>query len=223
MKESLAKAACGFTNATGGVIIIGLKARIGADGIDVIQELKPVENVESVRSEALDAISSLVEPGIEGIQSKAVRIAPRVKQGFVLIFIPESQGAPHRSKCNPKEFYVRIGAQTLPMAYFQLEDRFGRRPHARLIVNLKHHSIRHAYLQANIFERCISVELTNEGRGLARFPAIRCQDTRGISAPHPMHTVQPIWAISHADNDWLSFRGGVNDVCIRERAYRWHC
>ncbi len=61
----LAKAACGFTNATGGVIVIGLSASgCGADNPDVVQSLTPVDDRSAVASEALDIILKFVEPGM---------------------------------------------------------------------------------------------------------------------------------------------------------------
>src|SRR4051794_24923461 len=67
--NSIAKAACGFTNATGGVIVIGVEAKgQGANLPDVVTSLQPVADVHSVTSDALDIILNGVEPGIEGIR-----------------------------------------------------------------------------------------------------------------------------------------------------------
>jgi hypothetical protein len=212
MKRSIAKAACGFANATGGVIVIGMSARsTGANMPDVVVAEKHVSDMGAVGSAALDIILKQVEPGIEGIQIKNVPNKTRSKSGFVLVYVPESEGSPQRSVIDSK-FYVRIASGTLPMAYFQIEDRFGRRPHARLIVEVKHERIAQAVFQPGVQERYIAVRISNEGRGLARFPAVRCQRVKGVGHPHNLTGIVPIWAMSQANSEWVSFRGGANDV-----------
>lgn len=208
-KESIAKAACGFTNATGGVIVVGMLAKRDADGVDVVQEESPVPNVEGVRSEVLDAIAKFVEPGIEGIQSKSIRLPDDALKGFVVVLVPESQGSPMRSVVT-KEFYVRIGHQTIPMAYFQIEDRFGRRPHPKLVIDGPKVQVR-ASMQYGLMERAFRIVLKNAGRGIARFPAARFNKNNGISFPN-YHDSQPVWQVSHADPEYSSVRGGANDV-----------
>ncbi len=212
MKVSIAKAACGFANATGGVIVIGMSTRgTGTNMPDVVMGEKPVSDMGAVSSAALDIILKQVEPGIEGIQVHTVRNLPGTKSGFVLIYVPESEGSPQRSKADWK-FYVRIASGTIPMEYFQIEDRFGRRPHARLIVEVKHDAIRAAVLQYGMRERSIAVMLANEGRALARFPAVRYKRHKGIGLPNQSFGPFPIWPLSGADGEWFSFRGGANDV-----------
>jgi Putative DNA-binding domain len=211
-RRSIGKAACGFTNATGGVIVVGMMAKGGPDGVDVVKEEKPVDDVEAVRSQVEDAISKIVEPGIEGVRSRAVPLTsrPKSKKGFVVVFIPESESSPHRSTAS-KEFYVRIGPQTLPMAYFQIEDRFGRRPHPRLVVDIRDKHIRTPPLQAGIRERVLSLIVTNTGRGIARFPSVRFKRTHTVSPPS-ITFEQVLWSLSNAIPEWTSFRGGANDV-----------
>jgi predicted HTH transcriptional regulator len=55
-KASISKAACGFANATGGVIVIGMKAQGRGKEPDLVTEAAPVEDVDVVSSGALDTI-----------------------------------------------------------------------------------------------------------------------------------------------------------------------
>ena len=72
-RRVIAKAACGFTNATGGVIVIGVKASgAGANTPDVVRSLAPVADRHAVASAALDIILQSVEPGIEGVKIKTI-------------------------------------------------------------------------------------------------------------------------------------------------------
>jgi predicted HTH transcriptional regulator len=111
----LPKAACGFANAPGGVIIIGIEAKRphGENKVDVVTELKPVADVEAVKSAPLQALLDYVVPGIEGVRSTVVNSGEADVSGFVLLYIPESVGTPHRSNVT-KEFYVQITTGTVP-------------------------------------------------------------------------------------------------------------
>jgi hypothetical protein len=209
-KESVAKNACGFANATGGVIIIGLLAQADADGVDVVQEDQPVPDIDAVKSEALDAILKLVEPEIE-VETKEIRLTSKSKQGYVLLHIHESEGSPRRSKATA-EFYVRMASGTVPMMYFQIADRFGRRPHAQLIVELEDGGVRTQMLAPGVFERTVIAIVSNTGRGLARFPALRIGRTKGLMIPMHLYAPPPLWPLSDAHSDWFSLRGGSNDV-----------
>ena len=95
----LAKAACGFANATGGVIVIGMKAAGGRNGEpDVVTSAAPVSDVGAVAGAALDVILQQVEPGIEGVQVRQIRDGVTEQSGFVLVFVPETTGSPRRGE-----------------------------------------------------------------------------------------------------------------------------
>jgi hypothetical protein len=123
----------------------------------------------------------------------------------VVVLVPESEDSPRRSKVS-KEFYIRIGPTTVPMAYFLIADRFGRRPHPRLRVDVTHET----FFQN--LERTFAVSVINDGRGLARFPAVRYQRIGGLELANVMRGQAPIWGFSDANPEWSSFRGDANDV-----------
>lgn len=210
-KESLAKSACGFTNATGGVIVIGVDARRDVKkDVDVVTELKPVADMEAVKSEVQEAILKYVHPGIEGVQTHLVADSPGSKSGYVLVFIPESEGSPRWSRVNSK-FYVRIASGTVQMEYFQIEDRFGRRPRPRLEIKISDEGARQATLGQNL-ERVFTMSVMNEGRGLARFPALRVLKIPQVVLQPPPFSSAPAWPIHLTQPDWVSFRAGADNV-----------
>jgi hypothetical protein len=214
MRGSIAKAACGFANATGCVIVVGLKASgSGANMPDVVERLEPVADRKAVASIALDIILKSVEPGIEGLKIKAIPDSAKGTTGFVLLLIPASEGTPRRSKVDWK-FYVRIASGTVPMEMFQIEERFGKRPAPRLSLYLEpQQMMERSGFQENPLRHLV-FGLKNDGRGLAKFPGLRFKrspnlrkDDFGIDGncgfglpPRP------------SDPDWISFRGGVDDV-----------
>jgi hypothetical protein len=213
-KGTIAKAACGFANATGGVIVIGLKASgRGVDMPDVVRNLAPVADRKAVASEALDIILKFVEPGIEGVKVKTIPDAGSKPSGFVLIFVPPSDGAPRRSKVDWR-FYVRIASGTIPMEYFQVQERFGRRPLPRLSLHIEPLQMvdRSGFIDGPL--RLLLFGLKNEGRGIAKFPGIRFKrstnlrrDDFGIDG-NAGFGLPP----RASETDWIVFRGGVDDV-----------
>lgn len=213
-RGTIAKAACGFTNATGGVIVIGLGASgRGPDTPDTVRSLAPVADRKAVASDALDIILKFVEPGVEGVRIKTVPDAGAKASGFVLVFVPASEGAPRRSKVDWK-FYVRISSGTVPMEFFQVEERFGRRPLPRLSLHIESQGMvdGSGYVRGPL--RHLLFGLKNEGRGIAKFPGIRFKrstnlqrDDLGVDGNAgfglPPRASEP---------DWIVFRGGVDDV-----------
>ncbi|WP_420237224.1 helix-turn-helix domain-containing protein [Telmatobacter bradus] len=170
MKASVAKAACGFANATGGVIVVGMTAKSsGPNTSDVVTGEKPVADREAVKSAVLDIILKQVDPGVTGVRAHTVPDKPKAKSGFVLLYIPEMDGSPQRSRQDWR-FYVRIASGTVPMEYFQIADRFGSRPHPKLeLIFDERHTGLNPYRQP---ERNFVLGLKNTGRSIARFPAV---------------------------------------------------
>src|SRR6185437_13619877 len=111
----LAKALCGFANAEGGVIVIGLVAKNGETkyDADIIREAAPVADAISVKSRVESLVGELVEPRVQGVRAAAVPDAPGAKEGFVIVQVPPSEGLPCRSRKH-HEFYQRITSGTYP-------------------------------------------------------------------------------------------------------------
>ena len=127
-QKVFAKAACGLTNAEGGVIVVGMKARaVSREEPDLVDSPAPVPDTSAVKSRILDLVGQLVEPFIEGIRVAEVNETVGSKAGFVIVLVPESEGLPRRSRKDWK-FYLRIGSETVPMEYFQIAEMFGKRP-----------------------------------------------------------------------------------------------
>jgi hypothetical protein len=209
-RGTIAKAACGFANATGGVIIIGMRASgATSDSADVVEGLAPIADREPVASEALNIILKFVEPGIAGVQSKTITREDSEKDGYILIHIPESEGAPRRTKTDWK-FYVRITSGTVPMEYFQIEDRFGRRPHPRLTADIASEEERTIHPVTGPF-RAVKLVLRNDGLGIARFPCLRIRQGSGFSVSYHAEE-RPLWNVYNNLAGWTSIRGGSNDV-----------
>jgi hypothetical protein len=213
-KASIAKAACGFTNATGGVIVIGLNASgRGPDIPDVVKSLTPVADRNAVASEALDIVLKFVEPGIEGVKIKTFADDKGELPGFVAIFIPESDGGARRSKVDWR-FYVRVASGTIPMEYFQIEERFGKRPPPRLSLFVEIEGMIEASGHTRNPLRHILFGLTNESRTIAKFPGVRFKRTANLQRYDFGIDGNGGFGLPPraSEYSWIVFRGGVDDV-----------
>lgn len=100
------------------------------------------------------------------------------------------------------------------MAMFQIADRFGRRPHPKLVVVAGGRKIIPQVM--GIPDRVVAFSLRNEGRGLALFPCLRIRNAAKTPFPFIIQsngykTDQPAWPVRGHDG-WQSVRGGANDV-----------
>jgi hypothetical protein len=70
-------------------------------------------------------------------------------------------------------------------------------------------------------ERLLTLTVSNEGRGLARFPALLWQKNSLFNASNsPINGDQPLWALSTANSEWGSFRGGADNVMYPNESLR---
>ncbi len=174
-QKVFAKAACGLANAEGGVLVVGMKAKaISKDEPDLVDSAAPVADTGAEKSRILDLVGQLVEPGIEGIQAAEVNEPSGSKSGFVIVYVPASEGSPRRSRKDWK-FYLRIGSGTIPMEYFQIADMFGKRPQPKLELYLEATGNIRGIPYDPTPHRFFWIGLSNTGRGLAKFPAVRLQ------------------------------------------------
>lgn len=125
-QKMIAKAACGFANGDGGIILIGMRAKAGPnkDDPDQIQTAEPVVDTTIVKARIQDLIGQLIEPGISGVRVNEVNEPAGTKSGFVTVLVPRTDGLPCRSRKDWK-FYQRISSGTYPMEYFQIAERPG--------------------------------------------------------------------------------------------------
>jgi Putative DNA-binding domain len=210
-----AKAACGLTNAEGGVLVVGMKAKsISKDEPDLIESPAPVTDTSAVKSRILDLVGQLVEPGIEGVLVTEINEPLGSKSGFVVAYIPASDGSPRRSKKDGR-FYLRIGSGTFPMDYFQIAEMFGRQAKPKLDLYLEATGKIGPIPFDSAPHRFFWLGLSNTGRGLAKFPGIRFKRTGSGLALHQygLDGNNNLGLPSRAsEHEWVIFRGGVDDV-----------
>jgi hypothetical protein len=212
-QRMLAKATCGLTNAEGGVLVIGMKARaMSKEEPDVVESAAPVDDTSQVKSRVLSLIGNLVEPGVVGVDAAEVRLNEASMSGFVVVYVAASEGKPRRSRKDWK-FYQRIGSGTFPMEYFQIEERFGERPPPKLELYLEFETIKRSVYSLNPV-RHFMLGLRNTGSGIAKFPSIRFKRTCGLTVDNFGIDGNHGFGISPrpSESESISFRGGIDEV-----------
>lgn len=207
-QKMIAKAVCGFANADGGVIVIGLKAKAAPDKDqpDTIQSVEPVADTSKVKSKIQDLIGQLVEPGVGGILALEVNDPSDSESGFVVVLVPASDGLPCRSRKDWK-FYQRISSGTYPMEYFQIADMFGRRQRPILDLHIEEKIIE----EPSLFRR-FDLGIKNSGRAIAKYPGLRFRQPRDGTTIAGYRSNFGLKLRFTDDPDWIVCGGGVDDV-----------
>jgi predicted HTH transcriptional regulator len=95
-QKGLAKALCGFANADGGVVVVGLSTKSTSDKYtpDLIDRIVPVPDVMGLRSRIESLVPELVEPPLISVKIAAVSEDQSTKTGFVVVDVPATRRSP---------------------------------------------------------------------------------------------------------------------------------
>lgn len=163
-RKNLAKALSGFANTEGGVLVFGIETAKEQGAPDHAATVRPITNVKQFKARLESHISNLVDPPV----SADVRIIEDgTGHGVVLVFIPQSDGGPHRSMgpADVKDrYFMRLSDRTEPMPHTFLAAMFGRRPPPQLYLT--------AVLQLSPLIARAELWIGNDGRGYADRPAV---------------------------------------------------
>lgn len=171
-KRNYAKALSGFSNAVGGVVVWGIRARRANDeSPDIAQEIKPIKGVKRFLTDLNSLISDALIPVNSGVRNEAIFVEDNEAndEGFVVTYVPESQGLPHRAMCGLNIYYTRAGDSFHIMEHHLLADMFGRRqkPDLHIFYRMRKDNT------GNEVKISVIVGIENKGRYLATYPAIR--------------------------------------------------
>jgi hypothetical protein len=140
--DDMSKYVSAWANYEGGYIIFGVKDP--RTGSPLIIDGGVPESFKSKLSDWLDeVIPRLVEPPIQKLASWLVRPknqASLIKAGHVLIvvYIPESEGAPHQA--TDHKYYQRVGRKLQPLKHRAIFDIAGRRRFPKLRTTILIHT-----------------------------------------------------------------------------------
>jgi len=137
--KNFSKCLSGFSNSLVGIIIWGIKASKNKDGVDAANKLKPINELIKFENHLKRIEGKSVVPIIEGIEYR--RIEEANDNGFLLVYIPPSERAPHMAQYADKHYYKRSGDSFYICEHFDIVDMFNRRTAPKLLVEIKFESI----------------------------------------------------------------------------------
>jgi hypothetical protein len=127
-KKHFSKAASGFAHQEGGVLVWGIEARKGEDGVDEATELKPIANIKGFLSSLNDYIKYSTEPVVDGIRSRLIyeNDDENLNKGYAVTYFPKS-GSEHRALGKTRhDFYKRHGDSFVPLSTADIRALFFR-------------------------------------------------------------------------------------------------
>jgi hypothetical protein len=161
-KAHFSRAASGFAHQEGGVLVWGVEARKGEDGVDEATDLKPIPNIKGFLSSLNDYVKYSTEPVVDGIKSRVVyeNDDEDSNSGFVAAFFPKSDSEHRALGRKWSGFYKRYGDSFVPLSTADIRALFLR--------NLS------PDLELRVTRRgdALSFSLYNKGRGIAKYSSI---------------------------------------------------
>lgn len=132
----LAKAASGFSNTEGGVIIYGISTTNHRhSGLDVLSQIEPIGQCHRLAKQIENALPRLTTPSLTNTQIKVILEKPRDKRGAVAVLIPKTFNDPVQST-NDKNFYYRNGDEFIQAPYEIIKRLFAASTSPDLTVKL---------------------------------------------------------------------------------------
>ncbi len=172
--QNLSIAISAFANTSGGVLVWGLKCARDSEDIDRVSEKVPIKSLNWFRAKVKSLLPTIVQPGLNGIELFPIETAKDSDEGYLVMFIPASQGEPVRAAAKGTQTYhLRISDTTPVMPHSTLADRFGRRPHPKL--ELRWWRSGYGTTAGRTTSVTLTLAICNIGLGIAKYPAARLQ------------------------------------------------
>lgn len=190
-RRTIAQALSGFANSAGGILVLGVDARVGPDGIDCACGLHPFQNGSVFYSLVQGAVGELLQPRHEGIAVAYVDSESHPGAGYILINVARSDRRPHRSEATDnKQYYKRAGGSTFAMEHYDIEDAFRRSMTAELDVARSIVGVgTMGHAKGRLYQWQIGLWVINSGDASASFPSLLLEGAlaKGIARPARVH------------------------------------
>jgi hypothetical protein len=170
-KQLFSKAASGFAHQQGGVLVWGIEAKKGSDGLDQAKSLKPFAKIKQFKQALEEQVKYATEPTVDGVLHKTIFVDDNEGkgEGFVVSHFPRSALVHRALAKTTSDFYKRHGDSFTPLSTEDIKALFFRSlapelelvVEARLASKAQHHSIYH-----------YTFGIKNSGAGVARFVSL---------------------------------------------------
>lgn len=119
-RRALGEALSGFANATGGLLVIGIRTE-RPHGVDRAAELKMINNASAVAERYRAYMSDCVSPKIENL--RVASIASPTGEGAIIVDVPRGNARPHMSMAPAHQrHYRRVADSFVPILHYEAEE-----------------------------------------------------------------------------------------------------
>jgi hypothetical protein len=200
-RKNLAKALSGFGNSSGGLIIWGINAKEGENGVDCAQYLELIEDIDLFLSKLNEHTGVAVDPIVDGVEHKAIKFD--TGKGICITIVPEAITGPHMAKLGEDRYYKRSGDSFYKMEHYDISDMFGRRRVPKLEV---YYSVsisdEHGFAgKLQDFRFTINIGVKNIGKGTSSSTYIATKKIRTLDFVTSNVDIYEIE--SSISNDWF--------------------
>jgi hypothetical protein len=137
--KNFSKCLSGFSNSLGGILIWGIKASKNKNGVDAAKDLKPIKGLLKFENHLKRIEGKSVVPLIEGIEYR--RIEESEDKGYLLVYIPQSERAPHMAQFAEKHYFKRSGDSFYICEHFDIMDMLNRKTTPKLQIEIQNENI----------------------------------------------------------------------------------
>lgn len=148
--KNFSKCLSGFSNSIGGIIVWGIKASPNESGIDAAKEYRPILSLKKFENHLKRIEGTAIAPSIKGIEYKTIEETD--DSGYLIVYIPESDRAPHMALYSEKHYFKRSGDSFYICEHFDILDMFNRRSKPMGIVEVLSDQVTVQYDQRGYFE-----------------------------------------------------------------------
>jgi hypothetical protein len=176
-RRLLAKSLCGFCNAEGGLLILGVETS-KVDGIDVASSLKKLENLSALRNRIVSALPEFLSPQNPKMSVLSIPESTDSSAGYVAIHVPATDSRPHMSIVHHQ--YFRRGSDgTRVLEHAEIKELILLPQQGKLSLKTR---MRSGMSSGTNFAFDLVLSLRNEGRVSVRAPFIRASGASLSSA-----------------------------------------
>jgi hypothetical protein len=101
-----------FGNTQGGLLIWGIGAK-KIDKVDAAHSRPLVPSPDAMRTRLFELHHQATDPPLSGVEIEAVTVPNTGDKGFVVCFIPQGAFVPYRAEFNIKNYYIRVGDDSI--------------------------------------------------------------------------------------------------------------
>jgi hypothetical protein len=121
-RKTLAKALSGFGNASGGLIVWGVRAVKDSSGLDAAQAVEPIQDPNRFISNLTSYSGAAVTPTIHGVIHRLID-----DSSVAVTLVPQNDDGPYMANLGHGKYFTRSGSSFIQMEHFQIVDVMNRR------------------------------------------------------------------------------------------------